>query len=244
MKQSINEIKRMQQLAGLITESYTNEVRSGDTVTFKKGRTHHLGKIDGKDYQIIPVNHIVGDRIKVINWEDSNDFLIGIIKSIDGNDYEVEITNNKDLEEGVDEGIGKALGTAALGAALAFGSPKTAAAQSPQEREQTAQAKLSDEETGYKLWHAYSEHRSTVNLEKLSSRVFDLIADIDPYNDLSSEDAKKIGRAAKKDPAAMEIVNKSEASLRNSSQDAIKAAKMKKIDETVNEALKRFRRSK
>jgi hypothetical protein len=92
----------MEKLAGSITESYTNEVRSGDTVTFKKGRTHHLGKIDGKDYQIIPVNHIVEDRIKVINWEDSNDFLIGIIKDINGTDYEVEITNDKDLEEGVD----------------------------------------------------------------------------------------------------------------------------------------------
>jgi len=103
----INEAKRMQQLAGLINESHINEVKPGDTVTFEKSGTYHLGKIDGKDYQIKPVNHIVGDKIKVLNFDDSSDFLIGTVKSIDGDNYEVEITNDKDLEEVVNEALAK-----------------------------------------------------------------------------------------------------------------------------------------
>jgi hypothetical protein len=243
MKQQINEIKRMQQLAGLLNESYTNEVRSGDTVTFKKGRTHHLGKIDGKDYQIIPVNHIIGDRIKVTNWDDDNDFLIGIIKSIDGTDYEVEITNDKNLEEGVDEGISKALGTAALGAALAFGSPEKAAAQSPQGMEQTAFdstfsiSSMDDDKAGEALLISYQKNPFTADMwSKLSNdnkRLFSTLKGmINSFQakpeDVQPEDIAALGRKYKNTPAAAEFLDR---------EKAIKAAKTKTLEETINEGL-------
>jgi hypothetical protein len=87
--------------------SRMDEIREDEIVTFKKSGTYHLGKIDGKDYQIKPVNHIVGDKIKATNWDDSSDFLIGIIDSIDGDNYEVKMTSDKNLEEIVNEALKK-----------------------------------------------------------------------------------------------------------------------------------------
>ena len=151
----------------------------------------------------------------------------------------------------VEEGIGKAIGTAALGAALALGSPKDAVAQAPQGIEQVSQTKLTNAEIGEKLWHAYSEHRSTVNSSGLSEDVIEVLAKASAEADQSGypyEAVEKLGKAAKKDPAAMEIVNTSEDTLRKSSKNAIDAAKEKgygdSLEEIVNEALTKFRKHK
>lgn len=146
---------------------------------------------------------------------------------------------------GVKEGIGKALGTGLLGLGLALGSPEKGMAQTKQGIE--TQTKLKDEEAGDKLWHAYSEHRSTINLSGLSPEVVKAISMAEkeagesgyPYDAI-----KKLGQAAKKDQAAMKIINTSETSLRSSSKDAIEAAKRKGLEEVVNEALRKFRKGK
>jgi hypothetical protein len=147
--------------------------------------------------------------------------------------------------KGIDESIGKTLGTAALGAALAFISPEKGMAQTKQGIE--TQVKLSDEETGDKLWHAYSEHRSTINLSGLSPEVVKAISMAEKEANESGypyETIKKLGQAAKKDQAAMKIVNTDEAVLKAASKDAIEAAKRKGLEETVNEALRKFRKGK
>jgi hypothetical protein len=154
-------------------------------------------------------------------------------------------------EKAVDEGIGKALGTVALGAALALGTPKDAAAQmKPQGIEKPADIKLSNAEIGDKLWHAYSEHRSTVNASELNSAVTDALSKASaeatqsgyPYNAV-----EKLGKAAKNDLAAMAIVNTSEDTLRKASKDAMDAAKKRgygdSLEEIVNEALAKFRKT-
>ena len=147
---------------------------------------------------------------------------------------------NEALENYRNEGIGKALKTAALGAALAFGSPEKSMAQTPQGIENAIQTRMPDEELGYKLWHVYSNHRSTVDLELLSPKLQGIILDIDEYQDLSPEDAKKIGHAAKKDPVAMKIINTSE--------EKLKAAGIRgnedSLEEVVNKALATYRKKK
>ena len=150
----------------------------------------------------------------------------------------------KDVKD-VDESIGKTLGTGLLGLGLALGSPEKGMAQTKQGIE--TQVKLSDEETGDKLWHAYSEHRSTINLSGLNPEVVKAISIAEKEANESGypyETIKKLGQAAKKDQAAMEIVNTDEAVLRAASKDAIEAAKRKGLEETVNEALRKFRKGK
>ena len=144
------------------------------------------------------------------------------------------LNENQDVEEG----IGKAIGTAALSAALALGSPKASAQKIPQGIEQTEKSK--EIAAGYRLWHVYNEHRSKINFEQLSPKVQDAILDVDIYQDLSPEDARKIGHAAKEDPIAMDIINTSE--------EELKAAGIKdnegSLEEVVNEALTKFRKNK
>ena len=154
-------------------------------------------------------------------------------------------------EKNVDEGIGKAIGTAALGAALALGSPKAQAQKIPQGTEQTVQVKLSDKEAGNKLWHAYSEHRSTVDLEQFSPEVISALIQADneamesgyPY-----ESVKSLGHKAKKDPVAVKVINTDENALRTASKNVIDAAKEKgygdSLEEVVNEALADYRKKK
>jgi predicted SPOUT superfamily RNA methylase MTH1 len=217
MKQPINEIKRMQQLAGILNEN-VNEMRN-----FSK-----WAKED-----ITPEERAAMDKV---------------IKA--GNDkYEAErkaerekkqIKTKKDGKD-VEEGLSKAALGAALGATLALSSPKTATAQSQQGIENLA--RLSSGEIGNKMWEMYSTRRSTVNLEKLSPEVSDLISAAAkeameygyPY-----EAVKKLGQAVKKDPAAMKLIN--------ASDEKVKAASMRgygdDIEQTVNEALRKLRRNK
>jgi hypothetical protein len=142
----------------------------------------------------------------------------------------------------VEESIGKALGTAALVGATMFGSPEKSMAQSPQTIEKSTQTKLSDEEVGDKMWHIYDSHRSKVNLEQLGPELIKLISAASkeameygyPY-----ESVKKLGRAVKKVPAAMALVNTDEEKLRAASMRGYDD-----INETVNEALAKFRKNK
>jgi hypothetical protein len=146
------------------------------------------------------------------------------------------INESQDIEES----IGKTLGTAALGAALALGSPKTATAQSPQQIEKSTQINLSDEEAGNKMWHIYDSHRSTVDLEQLGPELIKLISAASkeameygyPY-----ESVKKLGRAVKKVPVAMNLINTDEEKLRAASMRGYDD-----INEIVNEALAKFRK--
>jgi len=137
--------------------------------------------------------------------------------------------------------IPKALGTAALGAALAFGSPKDAAAQAPQDIEQGIQTKSTKaKEIGTKFWHAYDGHRTTVDMDKLSPQVkLKLAAAAKEAADFGFpyDSVEKLGQAVEKDPAAMEIVNKSEDALRKASERGYGDT----IEEIVSEALASLR---
>jgi hypothetical protein len=222
MKQPINEIKRMQQLAGLVNENI-NEMKDHSKWNIGSSTPEELAAMD----KVIKAGNDKYDAERKAEREKKQ-----------ANKTE------KDVED-IDEGIGKTLGTAALGAALAFGSPEKGMAQTKQGIE--TQVKLSDEETGDKLWHAYSEHRSTINLSGLSPEVVKAISMAEKEANESGypyETIKKLGQAAKKDQAAMEIVNTDEAVLRSSSKDAIEAAKRKGLEEVVNEALRKFRKDK
>lgn len=102
MKQQINEIRRMQQLAGILKENLT----------------------EMKDFSKWAVEDIT---------QDEKDLMDKVIKA--GEDRrkaklaKEKAEKAKDKKEDVEEGIGKALGTAALGAALALGSPEKGMAQ-------------------------------------------------------------------------------------------------------------------
>jgi hypothetical protein len=138
--------------------------------------------------------------------------------------------------------IPKAIGTAALVGA-SFLSPKDTKAQAPQDIEQTTQTKSTKAEAiaiGTKFWHAYDEHRGTVKMSELSNDVIKALAAAAKEAadfEFPHESVEKLGRAVKKDPAAMKVVNQSEDALRKASERGYGDT----IEEIVNEALASLR---
>jgi hypothetical protein len=283
MKNQINEIKRMQQLAGLVNENI-NEMRSlgkwnmeditpdelaamdkvikagndkydaeRNISTFRPAMYNNRPSItDGVYHYLFGKSKFASDHSSLYVYNRAGEE----VASYDITDEWSSIKQDptllaayKELDKqskGVEEGIGSTLKAAMIAAPLAFGAAKDTKAQKiPQGIE--IQTKLKDEEAGDKLWHAYSEHRSTINLGGLSPEVVKAISMAEkearesgyPYDAI-----KKLGQAAKKDQAAMEIVNTDEAALKAASKDAIEAAKRKGLEEVVNEALRKFRKGK
>jgi len=247
MKQQINEIKRMQQLAGVIKE---------------------YGDVSSEDFQIEKVNRIIAAAIRAITPDvDKQDELFDFFErtkipefdtfaiadkltsgEITTEDIKAIVAKAANQLGSIDEGIGKTLGTAALGAALAFGSPKGAAAQSPQQIEKSVFnvdiASMDDEQAGQTLFNSYSDNPFTADMwsklsdnnETLFKRIKFLINDfMEKKEDVQTEELKALGRKYKNTPAAAEFLDR---------EKAIKAAKTKTLEETINEALKRFRKGK
>jgi hypothetical protein len=145
--------------------------------------------------------------------------------------------------QNVDEGIGTALKALPLAAALTFGSPKDTAAQVPQGIENVTQVKLSDEEAGDKLWHVYDAHRSTVDVEQFSPELINALVKADKEAGESGypyESVKNLGHKAKKDPAAIKLINTDENALRAASKRGYEDS----LEEVVNEALTTYRKKK
>ena len=89
MKQQLNEIKRMQQLAGLITESQLNE--SIKSIDFKT-----LRKVDGDE--IKPTDLKVGETRVAMNQSYGNAEGLqqnsGIVSKIEGDKVTFDLNNN------------------------------------------------------------------------------------------------------------------------------------------------------
>ena len=130
MKQQINEVKRFQKLAGLINENEQSSVEEQVFDVLASNMNPELNTF------IQPVEFMLDQAFA----ENVNiDTILEEVKQ--EMDFQLErANNNKDLRlvfakveailsnGGIEEGIGKALGTAALGAAL-LGSPKQGMAQ-------------------------------------------------------------------------------------------------------------------
>ena len=154
------------------------------------------------------------------------------------------INENQDVEEG----LGKALGTAALGAALAFGSPKAQAQEIPQGTEQTAFdstfniKNMDDEKAGEALVLSYRDNPFTADMwgksDPGNGKLFTSIkriADQARERDIQPEEIAALGRKWKNTMSATEFLDRA---------NALKTAKMKGLEETIDEALADYRKKK
>jgi len=154
------------------------------------------------------------------------------------------INENQDVEEG----LGKALGTAALGAALAFGSPKAQAQEIPQGTEQTAFdstfniKNMDDEKAGEALVLSYRDNPFTADMwgksDPGNGKLFTSIkriADQARERDIQPEEIAALGRKWKNTMSATEFLDRA---------NALKTAKMKGLEETIDEALATYRKKK
>ena len=149
----------------------------------------------------------------------------------------------------IDEGIGKTLGTAALGAALAFGSPKGTAAQSPQQIAKSVSdsttniSSMTDEKAGETLLISFRENPFTADMwSKLSKDNEKLFNNMESILNKFRVQPEKVypkiailGREYKNTKSAAEFLDRA---------NALEAAKRKGLEETVNEALRKFRKGK
>jgi hypothetical protein len=150
----------------------------------------------------------------------------------------------------IDEGIGKTLGTAALGAALAFGSPKGTAAQSPQQIAKSVSdsttniSSMGDEKAGETLLISFQKNPFTADMwsklsndnKKLFSTLKGMINSFQAKpEDVQPEDIAALGRKYKNTISAAEFLDRA---------NALEAAKRKGLEEVVNEALRKFRKGK
>jgi hypothetical protein len=249
MKNQINEAKRLQKLAGLLNENNTPTFRPAmynNQPSITDGIYHYLfGKAKfASDHSSLYVYDKAGEEVASYDITDEwssikqNPTLLAAYKELDKQ------------SKGVDEGIGKALGTAALGAALAFGSPKTATAQSPQQIEKSVSdsttniSSMDDKKAGETLLISFQKNPFTADMwSKLSGdnaklfRIMKTMLDrlqVKP-EDIQPEDIAALGRKYKKTTSAAEFLDRAK---------ALEAAKKKGIEETVNEALRKFRKGK
>jgi hypothetical protein len=249
MKNQINEVKRMQQLAGVLNENDTPTFRPAiynNRPSITDGTYHYLfGKAKfASDHSSLYVYDKAGKEVASYDITDEwssikqDPTLLAAYKELDWQ------------SNGVKEGIGKALGTAALGAALAFGSPKGAAAQSPQQIAKSVSdstiniSSMTDEKAGETLLISFQKNPFTADMWSKSSKdnanLFSSIKSmLDKFRvkpeDVQPEDIAALGRKYKNTISAAEFLDRA---------NALEAAKRKGLEEAVNEALRKFRKGK
>jgi hypothetical protein len=190
---------------------------------------------------------IVSDKLNIDKDKLKHDFpkndMVYIAGSIDEIVNEA-LTNYRNNQ--VEEGVGDLLKKAALGAALAFGSPEKSMAQTPQSIEKTAFdsafsiANMDDERAGEELVLSYRDNPFTADMwSKLSdnnSKLFrniKFIANQSIERDIQPEEIAALGRKYKATSTAAEFLDR---------ENALNAAKRKGIDEVVNKVLATYRK--
>ena len=234
MKQLINEAHRFQELAGIANEEMNvgEHLQVGDKL--QKINTAHPGTVT--------ITKIEGDKVFI--KPDTFDHVFQW--SADSINDEIKRGQLKLLtktEDNVEEGIGKTIGTAALGAALALGTPNDAAAQTPQSTQYNLNKQLPDEETvanlsneeiGQKVWGLYKKNK--INVEewsKLNPKFISALADARKENTefgYPYDSIEKLGHITRMMPAAVQILDQTPMVYENDS-----------IEDVVNEALAKLR---
>jgi hypothetical protein len=140
-------------------------------------------------------------------------------------------------EQDVEEGIGKAIGTAALGAALALGSP-SAKAQTTTDTTKSININV-DLKTGKELVKSFIKNPFTADtwskMNRDNEKLFKKIKSIlNREQNIPYEEVENLGKQYKNTETADSFLNRTSTSLNEN----------KSIEQVVNEALRKFRKGK
>jgi hypothetical protein len=252
MKKQINEAKRFQKLAGLLNENEQSSTEeqvfdvlasnmNPELNTFIQPVEFMLDQAFGENVDISTILEEVKREMEFqLERSNNNKDLRLIFAKVEA------ILSNGNIEEG----IAKTIGAGLLGLGLSLGSPKTAAAQSPQQIEKSVSdsttniSSMDDKKAGETLLISFQKNPFTADMwSKLSGdnaklfRIMKTMLDrlqVKP-EDIQPEDIAALGRKYKKTTSAAEFLDRAK---------ALEAAKKKGIEETVNEALRKFRKGK